>query len=148
MMRFLVNASLVFVHLGITMDASAYTVIRRNNGSSTTWSSTPVKWTISTNTMSDMSTDAIQEAIQGAVDAWQAVNCSKIGFTFGGYKNFDPQNGIHVTFKENSWDPAVGDALAYSVSDSANNGTIYSNCLLYTSPSPRDVEESRMPSSA
>ena len=26
--------------------------------------------------------------------------------------------------------------------------TINSNCLLYTSPSPRDVEESRMPSSA
>ena len=24
----------------------------------------------------------------------------------------------------------------------------YLNCLLYTSPSPRDVEESRMPSSA
>ena len=26
--------------------------------------------------------------------------------------------------------------------------TIYITCLLYTSPSPRDVEESRMPSSA
>ena len=25
---------------------------------------------------------------------------------------------------------------------------LYSSCLLYTSPSPRDVEESRMPSSA
>ena len=25
---------------------------------------------------------------------------------------------------------------------------IYNTCLLYTSPSPRDVEESRMPSSA
>ena len=25
---------------------------------------------------------------------------------------------------------------------------LYLNCLLYTSPSPRDVEESRMPSSA
>ena len=25
---------------------------------------------------------------------------------------------------------------------------LYDNCLLYTSPSPRDVEESRMPSSA
>ena len=25
---------------------------------------------------------------------------------------------------------------------------LYSDCLLYTSPSPRDVEESRMPSSA
>ena len=27
-------------------------------------------------------------------------------------------------------------------------GTLISSCLLYTSPSPRDVEESRMPSSA
>ena len=27
-------------------------------------------------------------------------------------------------------------------------GPLYMNCLLYTSPSPRDVEESRMPSSA
>ena len=26
--------------------------------------------------------------------------------------------------------------------------TVLENCLLYTSPSPRDVEESRMPSSA
>ena len=26
--------------------------------------------------------------------------------------------------------------------------TLYADCLLYTSPSPRDVEESRMPSSA
>ena len=26
--------------------------------------------------------------------------------------------------------------------------TMYNHCLLYTSPSPRDVEESRMPSSA
>ena len=29
-----------------------------------------------------------------------------------------------------------------------NNQELYYNCLLYTSPSPRDVEESRMPSSA
>ena len=28
------------------------------------------------------------------------------------------------------------------------SGTINASCLLYTSPSPRDVEESRMPSSA
>ena len=27
-------------------------------------------------------------------------------------------------------------------------GSVYKPCLLYTSPSPRDVEESRMPSSA
>ena len=29
-----------------------------------------------------------------------------------------------------------------------NSGSLYRACLLYTSPSPRDVEESRMPSSA
>ena len=30
----------------------------------------------------------------------------------------------------------------------ADMGLVYLGCLLYTSPSPRDVEESRMPSSA
>ena len=30
----------------------------------------------------------------------------------------------------------------------ADTYVLYGNCLLYTSPSPRDVEESRMPSSA
>ena len=30
----------------------------------------------------------------------------------------------------------------------ANHADFASSCLLYTSPSPRDVEESRMPSSA
>ena len=33
---------------------------------------------------------------------------------------------------------------AYAAEDSSQHET----CLLYTSPSPRDVEESRMPSSA
>ena len=32
--------------------------------------------------------------------------------------------------------------------DASPNGTYGNDCLLYTSPSPRDVEESRMPSSA
>ena len=32
--------------------------------------------------------------------------------------------------------------------DSADCSAVVSDCLLYTSPSPRDVEESRMPSSA
>ena len=34
------------------------------------------------------------------------------------------------------------------VSVSSRAKTRYKGCLLYTSPSPRDVEESRMPSSA
>ena len=32
--------------------------------------------------------------------------------------------------------------------DEDNTIEIHNDCLLYTSPSPRDVEESRMPSSA
>ena len=41
-------------------------------------------------------------------------------------------------------DPNVKSAMAYSTT----LGRQYTACLLYTSPSPRDVEESRMPSSA
>ena len=46
--------------------------------------------------------------------------------------------------------------MAVNFPNSPNSGDVHSeggaswryNCLLYTSPSPRDVEESRMPSSA
>ena len=42
---------------------------------------------------------------------------------------------------------AMGSSIAYVTSKAALNAMTKS-CLLYTSPSPRDVEESRMPSSA
>ena len=38
--------------------------------------------------------------------------------------------------------------LAIKSTQSMGQAALYMNCLLYTSPSPRDVEESRMPSSA
>ena len=38
-----------------------------------------------------------------------------------------------------------GNAVAERIADYVNE---HRSCLLYTSPSPRDVEESRMPSSA
>ena len=37
---------------------------------------------------------------------------------------------------------------AYGLNSVIHPGTLIYTCLLYTSPSPRDVEESRMPSSA
>ena len=40
-----------------------------------------------------------------------------------------------------------GGSLSAQTTTSSGSGE-YTNCLLYTSPSPRDVEESRMPSSA
>ena len=37
---------------------------------------------------------------------------------------------------------------SYSENDSSSQIELYSDCLLYTSPSPRDKRQSRMPSSA
>ena len=47
--------------------------------------------------------------------------------------------------------PAASAAPAciyYVIIGGALRAPLYIHCLLYTSPSPRDVEESRMPSSA
>ena len=45
--------------------------------------------------------------------------------------------------------PASGAEIAQiSTADTTDVDLAVTNCLLYTSPSPRDVEESRMPSSA
>jgi len=38
--------------------------------------------------------------------------------------------------------------LAFSELEARRDSGLTRDCLLYTSPSPRDVEESRMPSSA
>ena len=43
--------------------------------------------------------------------------------------------------------PPTRRAAAIAVIENPFSGK-YKDCLLYTSPSPRDVEESRMPSSA
>ena len=46
--------------------------------------------------------------------------------------------------------PALGTSPEYfaEIVETMSNGRMKISCLLYTSPSPRDVEESRMPSSA
>ena len=46
---------------------------------------------------------------------------------------------------------AMGAAFTFPLVDNNHNVTLtepYDNCLLYTSPSPRDAHKSRMPSSA
>ena len=43
------------------------------------------------------------------------------------------------------WNPKLCEGVRFDIDKDAN---WFYNCLLYTSPSPRDVEESRMPSSA
>ena len=54
------------------------------------------------------------------------------------------------SFKEEEFDvPEVGsnDVLIFVMAAGVNYNGVWA-CLLYTSPSPRDVEEARMPSSA
>ena len=41
-----------------------------------------------------------------------------------------------------------GQLVSFTIRDEVDVETTSISCLLYTSPSPRDVEESRMPSSA
>ena len=61
-------------------------------------------------------------------------------------------NAPHIPVHLGSMGDSVRDLLAQvAIGDVAPlqpGDTLLSNCLLYTSPSPRDVEESRMPSSA
>ena len=61
------------------------------------------------------------------------------------------------SFKNRFIDPETGEAYFLIINKETGKTKIYNEewgadkyvgCLLYTSPSPRDVEESRMPSSA
>ena len=53
-----------------------------------------------------------------------------------------------VTVTESAGTSAAGSAVAGGAASKPSSEPKESGCLLYTSPSPRDVEESRMPSSA
>ena len=53
---------------------------------------------------------------------------------------------VNIKLANHNFD-SVGKASSSSDQQNSDNANIDS-CLLYTSPSPRDVEESRMPSSA
>eukprot|EP00831_Metopus_contortus_P042588 TRINITY_DN3385_c0_g1_i3.p1 TRINITY_DN3385_c0_g1~~TRINITY_DN3385_c0_g1_i3.p1 ORF type:complete len:172 (+),score=26.83 TRINITY_DN3385_c0_g1_i3:39-554(+) len=68
----------------------------------------------------------------------------------GNFKGIDFTGKISAIINSNvvkSCDPAVSISGSNSVSD-INRNLIFITCLLYTSPSPRDLSTSRMPSSA
>ena len=73
-------------------------------------------------------------AVQSNSD-WQSANTSV---------HFDPETGVSVVRLHGNKIAEVDDT-SMTIFD---GGWQTTTCLLYTSPSPRDVEESRMPSSA
>ena len=63
-------------------------------------------------------------------------------------ENWVELNGFHITGSKNSPAVIVADSFAIVNSVIYNNVNPDGACLLYTSPSPRDRQKSRMPSSA
>ena len=62
---------------------------------------------------------------------------------------YDTLKGIYFNTNEDIPQPKqIKMAYNGSISFVVDNSTNYTNCLLYTSPSPRDLSTSRMPSSA
>ena len=62
------------------------------------------------------------------------------------------ENFAHTLANDRKWDDvkvlSAQDIAQVCETDSETAGSIRDTCLLYTSPSPRDKRQSRMPSSA
>jgi hypothetical protein len=112
--------------------ARAYVVLKHwSSGETTKWPTVPIQWSMSTKVLTEIPAADIEAALQAAFDAWEAIGCSTVAFSYQGQKSTDPGAGIHVTFKNTNWDATVGDAAAYSQSEADSDGVIYSNDLVF-----------------
>lgn len=107
MTRALSLAALLLVLLPTTR-VHAYDVLGHE------WGGSSIKWYLHPSGSSDVSFSQLETAIKGAFSEYQKLPCFNKTFSYGGAKSSDPKNGIYVQFKENSWDPTVGDAAAYA----------------------------------
>ena len=91
-----------------------------------------------------------EQGMEGARDLVNQMSSEGKGFQLNQFANVDnPKAHIISTAKE-IWNDTNGE-VSHFVSSMGTTGTIMgvsSYCLLYTSPSPRDKRQSRMPSSA
>ena len=79
------------------------------------------------------------------VDGTWAIIISKAA-TNSGFDDFDVGD---LYYQNGSTKPTLGSGDSYRIIRNIDNETDKAaNCLLYTSPSPRDRQKSRMPSSA
>ena len=76
------------------------------------------------------------------------LNLSHSGDNLAFVIDADSTKTYHRPYELYTWNSSLNNAKLVLDKDSSPEGYRVSSCLLYTSPSPRDVEESRMPSSA
>ena len=88
---------------------------------------------------------------------WEHYTPHSIGFdeTFhrlealaGSGKSYPPYNVVNGSDGRTILEVALAGFSAGDIEVETERNVLTISCLLYTSPSPRDVEESRMPSSA
>jgi hypothetical protein len=115
----------------VASGAAAFVISLNWGGNPERWDKNTVTWTWATPLPSNLTNDQVLGALRSAFSAWQAVDCSRIGFSEGGQRQTDPGNGIHITFRTQSWDPTVGDALAYSSNETFRTGVIASNDVVF-----------------
>ena len=110
--------------------ANAYVVLKTWSGKNKHWTDSSVKWSIdSTVPMPGLTDDQFEDALGAAFDAWEAVSCGTIMFSGQGFSN--PAGAIRTMVNTNSWDPTVGDALAYTVNDNDKDGIISSAEIVF-----------------
>ncbi len=117
--------------------AHAYVVLKLQNGDNLHWETSPITWQLNQGGMPGMTNTEFKDAVQAAFDAWEDVECSTVQFSFTGYKPSDTDQGIWVTVQKNSWDPAVGDALAYALPTPTWGGEILNANLVFNAVDPQ-----------
>ena len=128
--------TLLVVLAGVAGQAHAYSVLKTWGGETKRWSKSTVPWTVQAKAPAGLTFAEFQGAIDDAFDAWQALSCATIGFAYSGTASYDPGNGVHVRIQTNSWDPSVGDALAYASPDTNSSGTILSSPIVFNGVEP------------
>ena len=101
--------------------------------------------------MSKVTGEQIRASLKQCMDPEIPISIVDLGLIYG--IDISEKNDVNIKMTMTTkgcplHDTMVDDVKRYTRKVSGVNNVNVDICLLYTSPSPRDVEESRMPSSA
>ena len=113
--------------------ASAYVTLKTYRGNETSWSTNTVPYYIDSAGDPDLPFTSIRDSISAAFGSWEAVDCSALRFTYSGVASGAQRGGVYLRFESSRWDPSVGDAAAYTMSDKNSSGTITASLIVFNS---------------